>query len=676
MNWMLSLAKVYDKVLDNSKIQNSENLLPLYHKKQGVHLLVSISEKGEFLGARYNLVKRTVFNKKGEESYEYVISHDVIPASAMSEGATSENACHPLTAKIKHLAKDLDKYGMKNFYENYHAELSKWTQSPFSHVKAEAVLHYLENNDVIQDLVKAQIISLDQDNKPYIPADHKDVFTGASIVKKFIPPKGAQEFLVGWEVLHKNPSILPKASEDKTLIKSWQDYCRWFEPQEYGVGFCQLTGENVVLARKYPSGILPGKPSSRLYSAKESPGFRFSGRMPDTASTLSDGCFGFSVGRELSMKAHFALSWMISTQKACTPWDPNEATVFWSYDEKSDGDEQLILLNNGDDTPFSSEQIDFSFDDFEVSTINDCDEFNSGLLLANKIQKALNGRRAKISSGASINVISVQGFGDKAAHMSMTRFEKFSSSDYFRKLEDWYSNFSCLINSTDGGSKLYNPSVEHIVYAYSHMPKSSDWKYIKENIRHCILSGDNIDKTIFENVFYRLTNINSFKSEKKWRYAINVGVALMRLYYRRSSHKQKEYPVSLDKNYNSRDYLFGRLLAVADSIEAFSNRKAKIERQTNTKQMLSNLVSRPSVAYAELCLKLMPYREKLEKTHPAFIHSREAIEREIFNLMSVEDFNDNSALGHEWILGYQHQEHDLYRKNATQDVSNEIEHDE
>lgn len=674
MNWMLSLRNVYDTVYQNTKIAGYEKLLPLYHKRQQVHFLVTITEEGEFVSARLNLSAKN--NHKDGAPVQYIIAHDLLPTTARSEVGSTESACHPFTAKIKHIAKDLEKYGKKSYFEVYREELAGWVESEHSHEKPRAVLKYLDNHDIVADLVSSGLVFLDAKGNITDPdASIKDEITGVNI-KKSMPPKGAQECLVGWEVISADSSVVSKACDDASLVDAWQKYYREKELADNGTGICHLTGEDVVLAKKHPSGVLPGKPSSRIYCAKEKPGFRFSGRMPDTNQTLSDGMKGFAVGRELSMKAHYALAWLIQNQRAYHSSDTNhEATVFWI----DDGVENPSIAEHGE-APLSGERFEFSFDDFAVD--DGAEAIHSiGDKLAKNLQKSIAGF-GDISDenleSKELRVMTVRAFGDKAAHMAVTRYEFMNIKEYLSRISKWYQDFA-VSYTYKGRVVIKAPTPFDIFNAFKKDGdgKDSDMLHVRANVQDAILGKTNIERTLVDNIVYRLHNCESYADENDWSHCLRTAAGLIRGYHLRNA-QQKEYTMSLDSTYNSRDYLFGRLLAVADSIEEYAHKHDDVHRQTNAKRYLQNLIVRPAVTWSELNNKLLPYREKLHKECPSFLKKRERIEREIMDLMSIEDFNSTKPLGHEWVLGYHHQmqsfftkSHDAEDVNTASDLDDE-----
>ncbi len=110
--------------------------------------------------------------------------------------------------------------------------------------------------------------------------------------------------------------------------------------------------------------------------------------------------------------------------------------------------------------------------------------------------------------------------------------------------------------------------------------------------------------------------------------------------------------MSLEHENTSRDYLFGRLLAVADKIEEIALSIAGENRPTNAARMMQHFADRPCSAWRNLELALQPYMQRLQKSRKGFLVNRRKELGEIMDLFQPGDFNADRPLSGEFLLGY------------------------
>lgn len=131
--------------------------------------------------------------------------------------------------------------------------------------------------------------------------------------------------------------------------------------------------------------------------------------------------------------------------------------------------------------------------------------------------------------------------------------------------------------------------------------------------------------------------------------------------------------MALDRTRTSRDYLFGRLLAVADNLEQRALALAGENRETNAVRYMGQFVKNPSSVWKYLdSEQLSPYRRRLLAHAPRFLGARERTMREICDLFDPDDFTDE-ALSGEFLLGFHCQRSAFWAKaNSTPSNSNHL----
>ena len=122
--------------------------------------------------------------------------------------------------------------------------------------------------------------------------------------------------------------------------------------------------------------------------------------------------------------------------------------------------------------------------------------------------------------------------------------------------------------------------------------------------------------------------------------------------------------MSLEENNLSRDYLYGRLLAVAENIEHYFLTKEEKLRPTKAERYMQRFAIQPYTTWLYIYARLRPYINRLKSSleHRGFIFSREKELEDIHSLFTSDSYNDNSKLSPEYLLGYFTQKRKLFNK--------------
>ena len=123
--------------------------------------------------------------------------------------------------------------------------------------------------------------------------------------------------------------------------------------------------------------------------------------------------------------------------------------------------------------------------------------------------------------------------------------------------------------------------------------------------------------------------------------------------------EQEEWNVSLDTKQKNRNYLYGRLLAVADRIEYRTYDEKDRTRVTNAKRYMSTFAQRPFETWKVIEENVQPYMSKLGIAERLFY---ENLLNEIYDLFEIEQFQDNSRLDGVYLLGFHSQAYKLKMK--------------
>ena len=122
--------------------------------------------------------------------------------------------------------------------------------------------------------------------------------------------------------------------------------------------------------------------------------------------------------------------------------------------------------------------------------------------------------------------------------------------------------------------------------------------------------------------------------------------------------------MALDESRKSRDYLFGRLLAVAEYIERTALACAKEKpRPTNAERLMQRFADHPFATWRQLEPQLQPYIQRLKSsTSVALLTRAQKAWKEIYEKFVPEEFTSTDKLSGEFLLGYHCQMSALYAK--------------
>ena len=154
-----------------------------------------------------------------------------------------------------------------------------------------------------------------------------------------------------------------------------------------------------------------------------------------------------------------------------------------------------------------------------------------------------------------------------------------------------------------------------------------------------------------------------------WEWERNIGVACALYKGWRARHhdlsERRTYPMSLDTENRSRDYLFGRLLAVAEKLESKALWIADEKRSTNAERYMQRFAVRPLSTWLQIELGLEPYKNRLRSNrYMGFLRNREKEIDEIMAALNGLNSPLDKPLDGEFLLGY-HSQRMAYRNSPN-----------
>ena len=127
--------------------------------------------------------------------------------------------------------------------------------------------------------------------------------------------------------------------------------------------------------------------------------------------------------------------------------------------------------------------------------------------------------------------------------------------------------------------------------------------------------------------------------------------------------------MSLNETRTTRDYLYGRLLALADSLESRALRDANEQRETSAARLMQRFAEHPFSTWRQIELSLRPYIARLGGKS---VFLQREIDK-VVDMFDPQDFTKDTRLSGEFLLGYHSQREALRLKRSSQNENEESE---
>ena len=676
MSWMQKLYRTYNEIEKNPNLSDleKEKLAPLWHSPQTAHIQITLDGDGNFLGAKVLTDKPII----------------MLPVTESSEGRTSGLAPHALADSLQYTAKDLGliyqkeviteiegKNGKKKktkskhedlIFNLYAEQLDKWCAA-IDNKKVLAIQKYVHKGTVLADLIKEKVIPVDDNGElltNWIERENKDK-QKPELFNVLTKEQGKFEIrkaLVVWSVQIPG-DFVPETWKDKEVQKSWGNYYQ----QTLKSQFCTVTGDEQKIRESHPAKLLYSGDKAKLISSNDKEGFTYLGRFEEAnqATTIS---------AEVSHKAHAALRWLIDRQT--TARNNEQVTIAWA------------ISCNPVPSPMKDISSEINWDNLDISAVENPDEFSSqtsseqlsldwsvniGRAAAQIIKKKLHGYQAELKDHEQISLIMLD--SSTPGRMALTYYQEFLPADYFANLDVWIDDFSWYqrysieqpnAKKSDKKKTLWAfvpPSPYSIAEAvYGKSLSDTLKKQLYARLLPVIAGGTSvpIPEDLVRQSFQAACNPNGCEN---WEWQRNIGVACALYKGWRARHhdllQRRTYPMSLDTQNRSRDYLYGRLLAVAENTESYALYLAGEKRATTAERYIQRFAEHPFATWRNIELALKPYQERLRNNGKDT--GAQAI-GEIMELFATDDFTRDDKLSGEFLLGYHCQKMEIARRIA------------
>lgn len=650
MSWMSRLYETYRYCAGNPDFKDDLHpLLPISHTSQQAHIVVAINGEGNFLRAHAVTEKTQI----------------IIPATEASAGRTSGAAAHPLADKIHYCAKDYE--GEKeNRFALYSEQLENWCASRHGHPKAKAVLTYLNKGRLVHDLVEAGVMQADSEGRLLTEPPEENP---SALFKMLTPKKSGGrsirdqgDALVCWQV------EIPgdKTSDtwtDTSLQESWIAYDA---EQSETRQLCMVTGETASPAGQHPRNIRRPGDGAKLISSNDQSGFTFRGRfcLPGEAS---------SVGYKTTHMAHNALRWLLVRQGHR---EGEQAIVAWAVKGQKIPDlfDPDWFLKDRTEEEKSSESRDTALPDHTT---------DAGQRFSRALAQKIRGYKKQLSPTDTVVILGLD--AATPGRLSVIFYREMlaygTEHGYLERLEQWQTDCSWQLrrsipNKENKGKPVTirlvcAPLPDEIYFAvYGKRPdKSQDRLYqaTKERLLPCITDRAPLPRDLVDGAVHRACGWFGPEKRIEREQVLTVACALYKGFYARYPELTNgRYSMSLEKKRTSRDYLYGRLLAVAEYLEWNVLTKEEKKRPTNAERLMQRFADHPASTWPILYKQLAPYLRRLLAINTSkYVYCKKLME-EISDLFaSPEIFMSRERLSGEFLLGYHCQMSDLYKAKET-----------
>lgn len=636
MSYLKALYETYENnldkvgVIDIKEIRNKSieyTLLPMSHTTQTAHIEVIVTSDGDFYDAK-------VLNKEST----------VLPFTEESGSRSGKNYVpHVLHDKLMYVAGDYVKYTgqeeKSTCFEDYIKQLLEWCESEYSHPDIKAIYQYVKKGTLIEDLINKKILFLDEQNKLLKKWSRE---RGNERPEIFSVVSGDQESAFVRFDVHRPGDVSNHVWNNKEIFDA---YSKFYNTKLREKDICYVTGELSPSIERHPNKLRNSGDKAKLISANDTSGFTFRGRFTKANEVAN-------ISYEVSQKAHNALKWLIEKQGKTV-----DGRVFLVWGSKNTNLPQ-VTEDVLDDSNAILESL------FKIETVSQSS--GTRVNLARKYNQLLSGINKKLEVDENENVYVLTIDAATPGRLAVLYFRNLHISEYFNRLQEWHKGCSWRHQRKveNEWKEFYGSPSFYTIAKVAYGPRPSDKlvKSVMERLLPCVIDGRAIPLDIVQNAVQRASNPVAFNENWEWEQALSVVCSLIKKHY-----EKEEYSVALDRTNTDRDYLFGRLLAVADVLERNALNESDQKRATNAVRYMNAFVRNPLRVWNTLHQNLQPYLMRLGSNTRRYTD----LFQEISDLFNPEEFNNQPLTG-KYLLGYYSQRQDLYtKKEKVEEGANE-----
>ena len=616
MSWLQTLYETYESCKGHEP-EGSAVLMPIGHTTQQAHVEIVLDKQGNFRRA-------SVLDKSA--------STTLIPCTEESGGrAGSKPVNHPLCDKLQYLASDFTKFGgevTSGFakapgqpHADYLFTLSAWASSKNGNNKLDAIQAYVQRGEIVGDLAAFKILPLSPNGK-LMKAWEGEKTDAPAIYKALSAGQTPEDAFVRWSV----EDAVNSASgtwQDSALIEAWIAH---YASTQKSRGYCMVQGEESTVAVQHPAKLRNAGDKAKLISANDSTGYTFRGRFLEAAEAAS-------VGFEVTQKAHNALRWLIARQGYR---NGDQAIVSWAISGKRVPD------------PMDSTYDLLELDAEQRPDANDA--ATAGQAFALRLKRAISGFRKTLDPTENVVVMGLD--SATPGRLAITYYREIRGSEFLARVEDWHLKSAWPQNFGKETKFIGAPAPRDIAQAaYGRRLDDKLQKAVCERLLPCIVDAAKIPHDLVEATTRRAINRPGLE-RWEWEKCLGIACALFKV-----QHTERNYQMALELERTSRDYLYGRLLAIAENIEGRALFLAGEKRETTAARLMQRFADHPASTWRNIELALAPSMTRLRNLRPGFLHAMKNELDDVIAAFEADAFTRQGALSGEFLLGYHCQRH-------------------
>ncbi len=614
MSWIQKLYDTYQECAGREP-DGMERLMPIGHTTQLAQIEIVIDAAGSFRRASVLLDKNQ--------------SATMIPCTEESGGrAGSKPVNHPLCDKLQYVAGDFLNYGgevtsgfstkPQEPHRAFLDSIRAWDASRHGHPKLHAILRYVEQGRIVADLVKEQILPVDAHGKLLKKwAGEKDA--APPIFKAIQYTQSPEDALVRWRVEEiGNP--ISGTWDDPALISAWISFYQQIQTKR---GHCMVTGNQTSLAEQHPAKLRHGGDKAKLISSNDTSGFTFRGKFLAAAEAVT-------VGFDVTQKAHNALRWLVKNQAYR---NGEQAIVSWAV--------------SGKPVPPLVDSTFALFGHAQAHSTAVLPPADTAQAFSYRLALAIAGYRANLDATESIVVLGLD--SATPGRMGITFYRELKGSEFLERVESWHRRYAWLQNFGKDSRFIGAPAPRDVAEAaYGKRLDEKLRRATIERILPCIVDELPIPPDLVQSTTRRAANRVGMDNWE-WEKCLGIACALFK-----GLHIERKYQMALEQDRQSRDYLYGRLLAIADNIESYALSLAKEQRDTTAARLMQRFADRPASTWRNIEVALRPYMARLRagEKSAGFLVKRNRLLDEVVDAFQSADFTNDSRLTGEFLLGY------------------------
>ena len=612
MSWIQKLYETYERNAGHEP-DGSDLLMPICHTTQQVQIEIVLDAGGAFKRA-------AVLDKNA--------CNTMIPCSEESGGrAGSKPAHHPLCDKLQYVAADFLDFGgdvTSGFakqpvepYKKFLAALQAWAKSDYGHPKLNAILRYVEHGHIVSDLMRATVLQPDSEGKILKKWSGGKEQTPA-IFKVIQATQTPDEAFVRWRVEELGNPV-SSTWQDGALIEAWIKYYQYRQTKR---GYCMVTGEDKALSLQHPAKLRHGGDKAKLISSNDTTGYTFRGKFLDSDEAAS-------VGFEVTQKAHNALRWLIARQAYR---NGDQVVASWSVGGKPVPNPFFSTLDLlGIELPNKT----------EASEIGDVAQ-----AFALRLKNAIRGYGKKLEPTEDIVVMGLD--SATPGRMAITFYRELKGSEFLARIDAWHTKCAWPQNFSKDKEFVGAPApIDIAEAAYGRRLDEKLRKIAVERFLPSIVDGMPLPSDLVDATVRRASNRSGFKDKWEWEKCLGIACALFK-----GSQTERDYQMTLETDRRTRDYLYGRLLAIAENIESRALFVARETRDTTAARLMQRFADRPYSTWRTIELALVPYKTRLRASRGGFLFKMDLLLDDVMGAFSGDDFTQDGPLSGEFLLSY------------------------